>query len=129
MYNRAGKVGFTLKARKERISELLVGKGFSKVGIYPNGGFANLIVEMYDKCFGRPDFEWLQFNSDPKMWGEISGGLPVHSPDDIITLRPDVIIVCTYKYDNEIYSGLKHYENDGIRVVKLHRETDVPWVF
>jgi predicted aldo/keto reductase-like oxidoreductase len=129
MYNSAGRVGFTRETRRARIKELLVGKGFSKVGIYPNGGFSNLIVEMYDKYFGRPDFEWLQFNSDPKMWGETLGGLPVHSPNDIMTLRPDVIIVCTYRYDNEIYEDLKHYEDEGISVIKLHRETDVPWVF
>jgi ABC-type Fe3+-hydroxamate transport system substrate-binding protein len=63
------------------------------------------------------------------MWGETSGGLPVHSPDEIIELKPDIIIVCTYKYDRKIFEGLKHYEADGIIIVKLHRETDVPWVF
>jgi predicted aldo/keto reductase-like oxidoreductase len=129
MFERAEKVGFSLAARKKRLHGLLVDKGLTRVGLYPNGGFANLIVELYRQFFAKPEFEWLQFNSDPKMWGETSGGLSVHSPDEIIELKPDIIIVCTYKYDKEIFEGLKHYETKGIKIVKLHRDTDVPWVF
>ena len=128
-YERAEKVGYSLAARKARIEELLVNKGFSRVGIYPNGGFANLIVELYEQFFGKPDFEWIQFNSDPKMWGEMSGGLQIYSPDDIEKIHPDIIIIGTYKYDDEIYESLRRYENNGICIVKLHRDGDVPWVF
>jgi len=128
-FQRAGKVGFSLKSRKERLNELLIGKDFKRVGLYPNGGFANLIVELYNKFFGQPAFEWLQFNSDPKMWGGMSGGLSVYSPDEIRQFRPDIIIICSYKYGVEIYESLRHYEDNGIKIVKLHRETDIPWVF
>jgi predicted aldo/keto reductase-like oxidoreductase len=126
---RAKKVGFSLEARKTRLAELLADNKYKKVGLYPNGGFANTIVELYNRFFDKPNFEWFQFNSDPKMWGQTSGGLPVYSPDDILKLRPDVIIIGTYKYDNDIYENLRHYETDGIKIVKLHRDTDVPWVF
>jgi len=129
MYDRAGKVNYSLKSRKERIEELLVNKNYKRVGLYPNGGFANMIVELYNRYWDKPDFEWLQFNSDPKMWGELSGGLRVFSPDEIIKLNPDIIIICTYKYDEEIYKSLVHYEEKGIKIVKLHRKTDVPWAF
>jgi predicted aldo/keto reductase-like oxidoreductase len=128
-YARASAVGYSLNARKERLRELLVGKNYKTVGIYPNGGFADTIVKLYGQFWGEPDFAWLQFNSDPKMWGEMSGGLSVCSPDDILKLRPDIIIVGTYKYDSEIYGNLRHYEDEGINIVKLHRDTDVPWVF
>ena len=129
IYCRAEKAGFSRNSRRERLEELLTGKGFTRVGLYPNGGFANLIMSLYDRSFGNPDFEWLQFNSDPKMWGQFTGGLPIHAPDKIDELMPDIIIVCTYKYDKEIFESLKHYEDIGIKIVKLHRETDVPWVF
>ncbi|GHV53415.1 hypothetical protein FACS1894216_11370 [Synergistales bacterium] len=128
-YNRADAAGFTLSSRKSRLEELLQGKGYGKAGLYPNGGFANLVRAMYADAFGEPEFEWLQFNSDPKMWGEMSGGLPIHAPEEIASIKPDIIIVCTYKYDSEIYNNLCHYEADGIRIVKLHRDNDVPWVF
>ena len=129
MFARADQVGFTLAARKSRTEELLVDKNYLRVGLYPNGGFANMIVEYYEKFFGKPEFEWVQFNSDPKMWGEMSGGLPIYSPTEILTIKPNIILVCTYKYDREIVEDLKCYQDDGIKIVKLHRETDVPWVF
>jgi hypothetical protein len=129
MYKRAGRVCYTLESRKERIGELLADKGYKKVGLYPNGGFANMIVELYNRYWGEPGFEWLQFNSDPKMWGEEMGGLPIHSPDEISKLKPDIIIIPTYRHDKAIYESLKRYEEEGIEIVKLHRDTDVPWVF
>jgi predicted aldo/keto reductase-like oxidoreductase len=129
MYERAAKVGFSLSAHKARLYELLHGKSYKKVGLYPNGGFANLIREQYEQFWGTPDFEWFQFNSDPKMWGQMSGGLIVRAPSEILNVKPDIIIVCTYKYDKDIYAALKHFEDDGIKIVKLHRAQDVPWVF
>ncbi|MDR2532919.1 MAG: aldo/keto reductase [Oscillospiraceae bacterium] len=129
MYDRAGKVCYTLESRKERVGELLADKGYKKVGLYPNGGFANMVVDLYNRYWGEPEFEWLQFNSDPKMWGEKMGGLPIHSPEDINKLKPDVIIIPTYRHDKAIYEGLKHHEETGIKIIKLHRDTDVPWVF
>ena len=129
VYERVAKVGFSVAARKERLQEMLTGKNYKRVGLYPNGGFANQIVSLYGKFFGEPAFEWLQFNSDPKMWGEMSGGLPVYSPNDIPSLKPDTIIICTYKYDAEIYESLRHHEDAGIKIEKLHKPTDVPWVF
>jgi hypothetical protein len=53
----------------------------------------------------------------------------VHSPAEIDELRPDTIIICTYKYDANIYESLRHYNDDGITIVKLHRDSDIPWVF
>ena len=128
-YARAGKIGFSQAAHKERLRELLYRKGYQKVGLYPNGGFANLVRELYADAFGEAEFEWIQFNSDPKMSGELSGGLPIHTPDEIASIKPDIIVVCTYKYDSEIYSSLRHYETEGIKIVKLHGTDDIPWVF
>ena len=128
-YNRAKTSGFSMQAHKERLNELLIGKNYRRVGLYPNGGFANMIIEQYSHFFGEPDFEWLQFNSDPKMWGQYTGGLLIHSPREISELKPDLVIVCTYKYDKEIYESLGHHESEGIKITKLHRENDVPWVF
>jgi predicted aldo/keto reductase-like oxidoreductase len=129
MYRRAGRVGFNLAYRKRRLEALLLNKGYKRVGLYPNGGNANLIVGLYERFFGRPGFEWLQFNSDPKMWGQLSGGLRVHSPGEIAALGLDAVIVCSYNYDSEIYESLRRYKDMGVEIFKLHRETDVPWVF
>ena len=129
MYNRAAKHGFSVAAHKDRLQELLVNKGYKRVGLYPKDRFADLIVELYRRYFGTPDFDLIAFNSDPNMWGRVVDGLTIHSPNDINKLKPDIIIVCNYTYDNEIYTDLMHFENDGIEVVKLHRELDLPWIF
>ena len=127
IFNRAEKAGFSLKARKERLKELIVGKDYKRIGLYPNGGFANAVMELYNKCFGEPDFEWVQFNSDEKMHGKISGGVRISSPDEIEVLKPDLIIVTTYRVDDEICKSLERYED--VQVKKLHRDNDVPWIF
>jgi predicted aldo/keto reductase-like oxidoreductase len=45
-YSRAKRSGFSLSARKARLEELLTGKGYKRVGLYPNGGFATMIVDL-----------------------------------------------------------------------------------
>jgi len=129
IYSRAEKCGFSLQARETRLRELLFEKNYKKVGLYPKDRFADLIMKMYEEFFGEPDFEWVVFNSDPSMWGRVSDGLVIHAPKEIPGIKPDIIIVCNYTYQEEIYKDLLHFANDGFKIVKLHRDVDVPWVF
>ena len=107
----------------------MVGKNYRKVGLYPNGGFSKLIIQLYREFFGEPEFEWLQFNSDPKTWGQMADERVVHSPAEIAELKPDLILICTYKYDQDILESLRPYEEYGVRLEKLHRPEEMPWVF
>lgn len=129
IYERAEKSGYALSKRKERLEEIFGGKNYKKVGFYPNGGFVNTILSLYKKFFGEPNFEVLQFNSSPKLWNTESCGYTVYSPEKIEELHPDVIIVCSYKYDDEIQESLLKYEKQGTKIIKLHKEQDVPWVY
>ncbi|MDR2547882.1 MAG: aldo/keto reductase [Lachnospiraceae bacterium] len=129
IYNRTDQCGFSIKARRNRLQELLFEKDYKKVGLYPKDRFADMVMKLYERFFGTPDFEWVTFNSDSSMWGRVIDGLKVDAPHDILLIRPDIIIVCNYTYETEIYNDLKKYEADGIKIVKLHREADVPWVF
>jgi len=129
IYSRAEKCGFSLQARETRLRELLFEKNYKKVGLYPKDRFAVLITKLYKDFFGEPDFEWVAFNSDQSMWGRVSDGLLIHAPKEIPGIKPDIIIVCNYTYQEEIYNDLRHYEDEGIKITKLHRDTDVPWVF
>ena len=128
-YHRAEQTFFTKEAHKERLRELLIDKGYKKVGLYPNGGFSNLIMKLYREFFGEPEFEWLQFNSDPKTWGQMADERPVHGPGEIPELQPDLIVICTYKYDQDILDSLRQYEQYGVKLEKLHRSEEMPWVF
>lgn len=128
-YRRAGQAYFTKEAHRARLEELLFQKGYQKVGLYPNGGFSSLIIRLYEEFFGKAEFEWLQFNSNPKMWGQITGERVVHGPGEIPELQPDLILICSYAYEDEILDSLRQYEEYGVRLEKLHRENEVPWVF
>lgn len=128
-YRRASEAYFTKADRRKRLEELVYQKGYRSVGLYPNGGFADLIVKLYREFFGEPDFEWLAFNSDPKMWGQMADGMVIHAPSEIPELRPDLMIIDTFKFDCEIECALSSYRDMGIRIEKLHREGEVPWVF
>lgn len=129
IYQRAEQVGYTEAAHRARLKELLWQKGYRRVGLYPNNRFSEMIIREYQRAFGKPDFEWLLFNSDEAAWGTVDGGRTVHGPGDIPALRPDIIIVCTYRFDQEICDGLRPYEAQGVAVAKLHRENEVPWIF
>ena len=124
----ADKTDVSYSSHKERLNELLHDKGYRVVGLYPSGGFANLIMKLYDSLFDKPNIKWLQFNSNPKIWGEMSNGLPIYSPDAIESLHPDSIIICSYKYGDEIYESIKRFEDIGINISKLHQDTDMMWV-
>jgi ABC-type Fe3+-citrate transport system substrate-binding protein len=63
------------------------------------------------------------------MWGLDIDGIIVHPPMAIPKIKPDIIIICNYRHDQSIYNELQHFEKIGIRIIKLHRETDIPWVF
>lgn len=128
-YHRAKQTYFTKEDHRKRLRELLYEKGYQKVGLYPNGGFSNLIIRLYQEFFGEPEFEWLQFNSDPKMWGQMADERIVHGPSEIPELLPELILVCTYKYDQDILDSLRQYEKCGVKIVKLHRSEEMPWVF
>lgn len=129
IYHRIAETGYSKKAHINRLQELFVNKGYRKVGLYPSGGYVSKIINLYNDSFGEPDFEWLLFDSNQNMWGQNVSGLPVHAPIDISLLHPDIIIIDTYRFDIEIEESLKLYSEEGIRIEKLHKEQDVPWVF
>lgn len=129
VYQRAAASFFSTAAHKTRLRELLADKGYKRVGLYPNGGFSNLIIRLCKEMFGQPPFEWVILNSDPKMWGQLADGYVIHGPAEIPELELDMILICTYKFDKDIYESLRQYEQSGVRIERLHRELEMPWVF
>ena len=129
IYARASKHGFSAKTHKDRLYEILVNKEYKRVGLYPKDRYADLIINLYNRYFGTPSFEWIAFNSDPNMWGRRDVNVTIYNPKEIPVLKPDIIIVCNYTYDTEIYNDLQHYKTEGIEVIKLHKEKDMPWLF
>lgn len=130
IFQRAQKVDFSKKAHSDRIGQLLHEKNYRKVGLYPTGRFYKRVMELYQEQYGKPEFEWILFNSDSKTWGEVVDDQVVHSPEEIPEIRPDIILITNYHFEQEIADALKKYEQEyGIKIEKLHREGTVPWVF
>ena len=130
LYGRAHRSAFSKKARRNRFDALLNNKQYNLVGFYPAGGYTAKILQMYAEFFGEPKFKTVLFDSNPNFWGK-SGprGIPVHSPQDIMAVKPQVIIVSNYNYSDEIYNSLAQYQTNGIEMIRLHKDSDVPWNF
>lgn len=120
---------FSQNGHRERLAQLLYGKGYKLVGFYPGAGYSYGVLKLYKDFFGEPDFKVVFFDSNPKLWGSENDGVHVYSPKDISKLHPDVLVVSNYIYQDEIYNSIKNHQADGIPVVKLHEPSDVPWIF
>jgi predicted aldo/keto reductase-like oxidoreductase len=128
-YERARNAGYTKGSAKERLGKLLNGKGYKEMGFYPSGGYAEYVLRLYREFFGDPEWNILMFNGNPKVQGTRSGGYVIHSPDEILKLKPDAILINSYTYRDAIYKELKQYERQGIDILLLHTDTDIPWVW
>lgn len=129
VYRRAEACGYTKASRENRLRELLHQKGYRRVGLYPSGGFSQEVMRTCRSVFREPDFEWLLFNGDQMKRGTVENGYVIHHRDEIPALWPDVILICSYKFEDDIARDLQFCNELGVRVAKLHRPQDVPWVF
>lgn len=87
------------------------------------------VLSLLQEAIPEGQFELFLFDSNPNIWGSVVAGLVVMDPAQLEDVRPDLVIVSNYNYSQEIFNQLKPLWNVGIRVEKLHKDTDVPWVF
>lgn len=128
VYRRIGAGSYSVNARKEKVTSLIYNKGYNNVGIYPNGIVSRQIVDYYNQTHGTPPFKWILFNSGEDVWGTEFAGNIIHPPTDIEVIKPEIVIIATYKFDEEIYQNIKKYEQYGVKIIKLYEENDMPWI-
>lgn len=128
-YERMVRVGFSAQAHRERLIALLGKRRYAKVGIYPGAGYSAVVYKEMLSLYENLPFEVVMFDSNPALWGTKNCGVPVCSPEEISTSRPDCILIANYIYQEEIYASIEKYKDKGIDILKLHTESDVPWVF
>jgi predicted aldo/keto reductase-like oxidoreductase len=126
LYSRFRACGFSRGYQRRRLCEL-VGDS-RRIAFYPGGGYTSYVVSLLRQAFD-PVPEILLFDGNQKLHGTFNSGIPIHPPDEVISLSPDMIIVSNYIYASEIYQQIQRYEYDGIKVKLLHLSGDVPWVF
>jgi predicted aldo/keto reductase-like oxidoreductase len=129
MYARAAESGYSTEGERVRVKEIIKDEDYKKIGLYPSGGFANTFIDVFKTVYPDKKPVWIQFNSNKAICDNPSGGMPVFHSSQIPSQKPDIIIVCSYKYQDEIYGDLIKNENDSIKIIKLHRDNDVPWIW
>lgn len=120
--------GMSKQAHKERLEALLQGKGYQKVVFYTSGNYTAYVVDEYKRYFGEPTLELFIADSDERKWGNRLEGYTTLSPQQMVELKPDCVLVTSYKYGKEIEKELQE-KYPQLNVVKLHTDTDAPWVF
>ena len=127
MYEMFQKRCFSEDGMLERLRELI---GTSRrVAFYPGGGYTAYVLSLLHKAFPEEKFELFLFDSNPGIWGSAVAGIEVRNPAQLHDVQPDLVIVSNYNYSEEIFDQLKPLRDAGIQVEKLHKETDIPWVF
>ena len=128
-YGRAKTACFSKAARRERLVSLIGCRNYKKVGFYPGGGHTAAVLRTFRELVGEPEFELFLFDSNPAQWGTSENGLLVHSPREILTIKPDCVVVSNFIFSEEIYKSLLHLKEHGIEVLKLNDDNDAPWLF
>lgn len=125
-YKKCEKRSYSKEVQQNRLNEILKTDNYKKVAFYPAGGYLHKVLE-----FSKIDvnYELIGFDSNPDLWGKTINNIPVFSPDSISEHKPEIIVIMNYNYQNEIFDKIKKYEESGIKIVKFHKTTDVPWVF
>ncbi|MCT4686247.1 aldo/keto reductase [Vallitalea sp.] len=127
IYEMSEKCCYNISAKKKRMEQLKC-KDYKCIGFYPAGVATNNFLNLYRDLFGKLDFIFCVFDSNPSLWGKQENNYLIHNPDEIDNIKPDCIIITNYNYTDEIFNGLKHYTELGIEIIKLYRKDDVPWL-
>jgi predicted aldo/keto reductase-like oxidoreductase len=128
LYGRFGECGFSEEYIKERILEIFR-HDYRKIAFYPGGGYTAVVMERLKRALPSLDAELFLFDSNRNSWGKFTNGIEIRNPEKIMEIKPDIMVVSNYKYADEIYDSICFLENNGIKVVKLHKPEDVPWQY
>lgn len=127
-YRRAKGSSFSIEARVQLLHQIIDNKRENIVGMYPSGITCLTVRQFYEKHIGPLHCRLVLFDSNPAVWGKEDVGIPIYAPEEIPNIKPSVVIITSYKFKNEIYEAIKQYEADGVRIVKLYTDNELPWL-
>ena len=101
---------------QNNLKKLLLDQGINKVVCYGAGKAADVVLlaikEMNLEILGIVD-------DDKCKIGDYFHEYKIKNPDEIDKLYPDTIIISTVEYSDIIYNKIKHYEDNGINIIKI----------
>jgi predicted aldo/keto reductase-like oxidoreductase len=126
MYARFGESGYNKKHIINKITEAF-DKNYSTIALWPASIYTSFILGYVHEILPDLKARIFIFDKNEKLWGTHNHGIEVKNPAQIHQIKPDVIVITNYNYEADIYESIKHYEEDGIKIVKLHDKNDLPW--
>jgi ferredoxin len=126
MYRRFEESGYNKKHVIDKITEAF-DNGYTKIGLWPASIYTSFILDYVREILPGLKARLFIFDKNEKLWGTLNSGIEVRNPALIPQIKPDAIVITNYNYERDIYESIKHYEADGIKIVKLHDLNDLPW--
>jgi predicted aldo/keto reductase-like oxidoreductase len=128
LYSRFEECGFSRRHYAERLREIFLPQ-YEKISFYPAGGYTALVLSYIKEVFPGFKSNIFLFDGNEKLFGTLNHGIEIQNPEKIAEIKPDIIVISNFIYEDEIYNSIKHFEELGIKIIKLHKPQDVPWVF
>jgi predicted aldo/keto reductase-like oxidoreductase len=107
-----------------RIAEALARAPGKRLGLYPAGVYTEAFQAFMKRHF--PDQPVQVFDKNPALWGKPFADSTIKPPQDI-PAQVNVLLITHFLYQDEIYRELCHLEGQGVQVIKLHRDGDIPY--
>jgi ferredoxin len=126
MYRRFDESGYNKKHVIKKITSAF-DSNYAKIGLWPASIYTSFILAYEREILHGLKSDILIFDKNEKLWGTLNSGIEIKNPVLIPRIKPDAIVITNYNYEADIYESIKHYEDDGIKVVKLHDKNDLPW--
>jgi predicted aldo/keto reductase-like oxidoreductase len=125
IYGLAARHEYSRAHMRQRVTEALAQAPAGRLGLYPAAIYTSEFYAYLKENFpARRVFQI--FDKNPELWGtpflDFSIMPPRNIPDHV-----DLLLITNYLYQDEIYQELSHLEGKGVRVVKLHKDGDIPY--
>jgi len=104
--------------RKVHDQALLWARAGTRIAVHPAGAYAMELLA--HTALGRAEVVALS-DGDPSVQGRRLMGRPVVAPADLPSLRPDLVLIASPRFEQEIATDLAWLEGEGIRVAKASR--------
>lgn len=127
IYSWAQKHQYSKKNLHNKFENLFHIDNKKTIGLYPAGAYTESIISFYLSESGSPSFSLYVFDGNERLWGQDLCGYSVCSPDDIISMGIERVIITNFRYQNDIYKKLQYLEDRGIEVLFFHEVDDIYW--
>jgi predicted aldo/keto reductase-like oxidoreductase len=119
LFQRFDESQFSKAHLRERLTAIFEARP-ERIAFYPGGGYTAMILGYMREMMSDYHPEIVFFDSSPALWGQYNAGIKIENPSRIPEIKPELLLIAQYTFQDEIYEAIKQYESNEIRIVKLH---------